>query len=543
MAYNSEYMSNILRMLKKSAVRLTIAAISFIAAYIVCESRHREEETALRKEIKRLTVIAEESKVTLRISEQMEDIAFEQKAISDKQRERAETQSRIAGEEREKAERERMMAQTAELNARIYAEQADSMRKVAERQTFLATSNMNAAEAARAHADTLFYLSLGSSLAKSSMYQSSEIKDIKQLLAYASWYITKKYGGDTDEQYVYSALLHSSGNVTRINTLLKGNVRSINLVTIHGGKCVLGITDNGEVFCYDDNGRREVSYIKGYIVRDMAVTGSSTCVIMSTTGQLLLCDYSDVTTSGLRILKIANLAYGSWQKLVMTPDGNRLVAMSRNTVAWIDTHSMETLKSYTSKKQLTALGLYDKGLLLFTQDGSTLSADSKGEVTVSTLFKVEDFVVAYYYDPVKRLHILGHYDGTVDIYDSGNKVAELKGHTGPVTHISTAGDKVITTSYDHTIRFWNTKDINDITFSFRSEFGRWPLTFTIDGSNSVIWVGNEGGNVNRFCYSVEKNAVSTHRLLKREFTDAEWRHFAGQRVPRMNFLNANTSDL
>ena len=61
------------------------------------------------------------------------------------------------------------------------------------------------------------------------------------------------------------------------------------------------------------------------------------------------------------------------------------------------------------------------------------------------------------------------------------------------------------------------------------------MTFAIDEKESVIWVGNEGGNVNKFCFSVFKNASATQALISREFTTAEWQFYIGDAVKYRTF--------
>ena len=143
--------------MKRIALWLAIAAVSSGVTFLVCEQRHDASIAALQREAKQLEKAAFESRVTQRVSEQMEDIAFQQKSISDRQRELAERQSRIAEIERGKAETERGLALVAERRAVASAAQADSMRRVAERQTELARHNLAVAVEARAHADTLFF--------------------------------------------------------------------------------------------------------------------------------------------------------------------------------------------------------------------------------------------------------------------------------------------------------------------------------------------------------------------------------------------------
>ena len=131
---------------RKFGVLAGVAAISCGVTYLVCNQAYEARTAELQEQISDLQKKELQAKVTQRVSEQMEDIAFQQKNISDKQREEAVRQSRIADMERGKAEIERGFAQQAQKKAVLAAEQADQMRIMAVDQKEIATKNMMEAE-------------------------------------------------------------------------------------------------------------------------------------------------------------------------------------------------------------------------------------------------------------------------------------------------------------------------------------------------------------------------------------------------------------
>ena len=522
--------------MKRIALWLASAAVSSGVTFLVCEQRHDASIAALQREAKQLEKAAFESRVTQRVSEQMEDIAFQQKSISDRQRELAERQSRIAEIERGKAETERGLALVAERRAVASAAQADSMRRVAERQTELARHNLAVAVEARAHADTLFFQSLGNSLAQSAITQIYKDIDLARLLAYASWHYTNTYAGNRDQQNVYTAVLHTSNSVERINTILKGNVRAIHIVTADNRKWAVGVTDCGELFCYGYEGQRIVHNIRGNLVRDMATTAGGRAAVLSADGGLLLCNYQNAVTQG-EIIEAQNiLPPGKWKRLLAVDGGRRLVAMSDNSIAWIDAATLQLRGIVPVDASLTAMGCENGSIHVFGKGGSHYIADKDGNVAQADLTAIEEDVTYYYYDAATRQHIVGQANGNVAIVGEGGKIARiLTGHGGPVTHIAVVGSRLVTTSYDHSIRLCNLKNLDGIPSYFTSKFDKWPMTFAIDEKESVIWVGNEGGNVNKFCFSVFKNASATQALISREFTTAEWQFYIGDAVKYRTF--------
>lgn len=171
-----------------------VAVLSGGTAYWLSSSKYEQLLEEANAKIARLQEAEHNALVTKRISEQMEDIAFEQKTLSDRQRARAEEQSRIADIERGKAEMERGLALKAERAAILSAKQADSMRIVAETESERAVMHMKQAQTAQAHADTLFYISLARSLAQNSIVQlGSGERELATLLSYSGWYFNNSY--------------------------------------------------------------------------------------------------------------------------------------------------------------------------------------------------------------------------------------------------------------------------------------------------------------------------------------------------------------
>lgn len=219
---------NVQKIINKGIPFLLTAAVSGWLAYWLCAVKYERTVAELNDRVAELEDKELSAMVTKRVSEQMEDIAFQQKAISDRQRDRAERQSRIADMERGKAEMERGLAREAERQAVKAARQADSMRLLAERQTIVATQERQDALAARAKADTLFYNSLGKLLAQNAIAQSDAGSgELASLLSFASWHYVNSYGGDVYQQDVFTSLLRTAGNSMKLTGTLVGSVRSM----------------------------------------------------------------------------------------------------------------------------------------------------------------------------------------------------------------------------------------------------------------------------------------------------------------------------
>ena len=539
MAQSKTIQQQMLSIGRKFGILAGVAAISCGVTYIVCQQNYEAVVAELQEQISDLKKKELQAKVTQRVSEQMEDIAFQQKNISDKQREEAVKQSRIADMERGKAEIERGLAQQAQMQAVEAAQQADQMRIIAENQTELATNNMMDAEEARAKADTLFYLSMGNSLAQSALAKGNVATDISRLLSYASWHYTKQFGGDENSDNVYKALLYSSNSIEQVNTTLKGNVRSIEIINIDGAKWTLGITDYGEIILCNDARQHHLFNVENAAFRGMSMMSDNHCAAITSDGQVVVMEFRGARNPQMKVLGTIRLGSGVWRDICYIGK-NILVVMSDRSLVWVNGQSMGVKTVSKLNTGLQTLGYEsDSGILhLFGANGLhyTASAANSGRCQRSDLTTVKEKITAYFYNKSNGSHLLGTESGTIYIIDKQGRIMNtMSGHAGAITSIKAFNQAIVSTSYDHTMRFWSFASLTSIAESIEFRFEAWPLSFVIDNDSQMIWIGNEAGKVNRFCISASKNALATQALLRREFTQDEWNYYIGKSVPYRTF--------
>ena len=525
---------------RKYGALVGVAAISCGVTYLVCDQAYEARTAELQEQISDLQKKELQAKVTQRVSEQMEDIAFQQKDISDKQREEAVRQSRIADMERGKAEIERGVAQQAQKKAMQAAEQADQMRIMAVDQKELATKNMIEAEKARAKADTLFYLSMGNSLAQSALAKGSVATDISRLLSYASWHYTKQYGGQENSDNVYKALLYSSNSTEKMYTGLKGNVRSVDIIKIDGARWVLGMTDYGEVILCNDARERWQFNIENAPFRSMAMLSDNKIAAMTSDGLVVVMEFSGARNPRMNVLGSIRIGPGVW-KGICTIGKDLLVAMNDNSLVWINAKLMAIKDIIDLNPGLLTLGYEEENGILhvFGTNGLhyTTSSTKSSRYKRSDLKEVKENITAFFHDKQNGSNLLGTESGTIYVTDkNGHVTSTMIGHTGAITSIKAFNRSVVSTSYDHTMRFWSFATAISIAESIEFRFDSWPLSFVVDNDSQMIWIGNEAGNMNRFCTSVAKNALSTQSLLRREFTRDEWNYYIGESVPYRTFM-------
>lgn len=523
--------------MRQIAVPVIAAALASMVTYFVCDSINSDTIADLKEQNTILEKASQEAKVIQRISEQMEDIAFQQKSISDKQREAAMEQKKIADMERGKAEIERGLAQTAEHKALASAKEAEQMRMLADQQKEEAVKNMRAAELARAQTDTLYYLSLGTTLAQSSESFGLNITNLSRLLAYSSWYYTKHYGGNVYDQDVFKALLFSSNNIERINDILKGSVRALHIVNIDGGKWTLGVTDCGEWLCY--NTKKEHLYFisQGHIYRDMTIIDDRYCAALTADGKVTLVDYSKSVKESPDEINEIQLPDGLWNNILTTNDPNTLIAISDKEIIWLNSKTLAISKRQSVDSEVTAVGKENGIIHIFGKGNKHYITDQDGILVSRPLDNTDWNITSYSYIASHGIHAIGTADGKVYIVDKEGKITNaLTGHSGAITCIGFFNDYLVTTSYDRSLRYWDLRNTSSIVSAFNVNFDKWPLTFKIDNASNIIWIGNADGHVNRYCIDPNENARATQMLLTDDFTPAEWSHYIGPHIPFRSFL-------
>jgi hypothetical protein len=212
------------KLFKILAVLLALAAIvcTGVTAWNMHEKYTQEQAVVndLKSQIANLTKREKESAVMQSVNAQLEEIANQQRIVSDERREEAVEQTKIANEMRQHAEQERQNAQIAERRALEASE-------VAKKEQIIAEKERLQAEYSKRVADTLSYIALSRTLANTAVtqYQTGN-HELADLLEYAVCLYTNRYHGDLSHPVIYQALALTSQNKTVWNKH-KGSVTDI----------------------------------------------------------------------------------------------------------------------------------------------------------------------------------------------------------------------------------------------------------------------------------------------------------------------------
>ena len=537
------------------AVVAGVAALAYRMGY----NRSRKELASLKEEMEQMEAAGKDAAIVKRVSQQMEDIAYQQKAISDQQRDRAEEQSILATQNAYRAEMESRAAHEAELKAQSAAQVAERERANAERQQEIAVEQRDEATHAKNVADTLNRRTQARSLAVSSQVRREAGEpEVADLLAYASWYFLKNNRGNQYYSETFKSLTQATDGILRYKMKEGGAVNALAKVPGRPGQCV-AVSNFGEVERLTVNasqGGKRISsnallFNSLFDFRDVLIKDNS-IYALSLKGPLCVLDFEGNHVE-------VQLPEDNYFKLV--PIGDGLLVAGRKSLSWYSdgkiTGSEElpgTLSAIVEREGVTCL---------FFTDGGYAEMDVAGRI-VEKAPLLKGVVTAAYYDKASKCLLLGVEDGTVYPVNQYDRVMEtMAAHKAKCMDITMLGPVVVTGGYDKTAYIWNMDNLLfESGLSFREELQKekvekrvsgsqevpteWlvPVDYTFDGwtlavcgdeDGKSVWIGTSSGNVMLLNASADDMAQQLHNKLKRNLTQQEWTRYVGVSIPYMTF--------
>ncbi len=542
-----------------SLIALAVIAGVAVVAYQLGRRQSRQELAAVQEEMDRLVAAEKDAAIVKRVSQQMEDIAYQQKAISDQQRDRAEEQSNLAIRNAARAEMESRAAREAERKANEAADVAEKERANAERQQEIALEQRDEATYARNVADTLNRRTQAKGLAVSSQVRreagETEVADI---LAYASWYFLKSNRGNQYYSETFKSLAQATGGIPRYKVREGGAVNAISQVPGKPGQCVAA-TNYGEVewltATVNSGARRITSTVllfdPAYDFRDVQVL-SGKIYALSLKGPLCILDFK-----GDKV--IVPLPDDDYFKLL--PVRGRLLVAGRRSLCWYADGKISVQASLS--KPLSAIVEREGNVCLFYADGSYAEMDSSGRIAEEAPL-VKEVVTAAHYDKAGRCLLLGVEDGTVYPVNRYNRVLEtLSAHKARCMSMDMLGSVVVTGGYDKSAYIWNLDNMPfESGLSFHEEletksagkrvangkevpaewlvpvdysFDGWTLAVCGDADGKSVWIGTSAGSVLLLNTSADGMAAQLYDKINRNLTQQEWTRYVGASIPYMTF--------
>lgn len=470
----------------------------------------------------------EEKAVIVRsVSKQMEEIAYQQKGISDRQRKEAELQA---------AENYRMKLRVEEEWKRAVKAQEEAIKayRLADRQKALAEERQLQAEYAKSVADTLTYLTLGRSLGSLSITQyKAGNYDIASLLAYSSWNFVKRYHGDTFQSSVFNALSLSSdqpsvwqkhqGGITSIVVPAKGVNNSV----------LYTVSKYGEIVAWKKNSSGV--YHAKVLFADYQYDFRAACI--DATGRLYALSYNGI------VLMLSE----DKPVPVFTTEGKGYISM----LLWND----KPLLLSTTGEIICAEGknkfcdLADVSSMCMVENGNGLFAGCKnGDIflvdTAGSFKKLGNYhhatVTALCHNPKGKLLAVGYTDGTLLLIGAdGRIIQQLVAHRTTISDICILKDKLYSCSYDRTLRLWNLSAERQEAVTML-ESSSWLYTIASGIDETDLFGGDGNGFFYQMSVSPDSMAIQIRNKLSRNFTPEEWTYYMGNQIPHENYVSELT---
>lgn len=521
--------------MKKRIIAEVVIGVALLGAAGVGFSGWRSEHRRVAEMETQIAGLQKDQKrsVVLRsISNQMEDIAFQQKDISDEQREEALQQKRMADEMRQSAEVERQNALEAQHKAVVSEQQAQEARGVAENERLMAEHQRIQAEFSKRVADTLSYIALGRSLGSVAIAEEmSGNSELATLLAYASHLYTTRYKGDVYYPAVFQSLLLTSQGM-RNYPKHRGAVMCVEYLPTKDGQIITACS-YGTVMEHRKQGDRLISKTlfndSKYDFRSVWVNKNGTCFAAVSRNGSLVC-FENSTHRVIPLAGIVNPVF------VTSLDDNTLVIAGNNGLAFYNISQKEIVAVRNLDFRVTCWGRYNNMPVLFDDKGKQHLVKGIDEISTSAN-PVPGRVTAFASSKSSRQQVYGMSDGTVYLFNERtSKATKLVGHLSRISQIKLNNYILLTSSYDGTVKFWNTasEKIEPTTLVTTNS---WIMDFCYGKKKEAIWIGDQDGVVTDALISVPVMVDLLRKELKRNLTAEEWNYYIGKNVPYEPFIN------
>ena len=534
---------------------LVLCAVVGLTTYMLTKSRLDENIEDLTKQVNRSMDVERRANVVQRVSKQLEEIAYQQKDISDRQREEAEKQTALAVEMRRRAEEEQLLARLAESRARVEAIRADSMRNQAERLAKLALDAQQVSEHDRRVMDTLSYRTLARSLGSTSISQrQSGNEELARMLTNAALVFLDRYKGNQYTPEVFTSLLQATmDNTTGLgsyNTKTNASIRGISSIDARDG--FVAVTDYGDIFTINDqsdkvSGQRLLSNPK-YNFR--AVFGAEDyAYALDKNGALYMAPYQG---KGRVVAQLYGSNFNHMLKLL----DNRLLLGGRRELYVFDMDMNQVVHHMGLPRPIQTVIMLNGKIYIIFVDGTAMLLDDDFQLS-NFDFKVNGVITSAIYVPKYRYYFLGMKDGDILVKDLRlNTVGTIIGHRSAITSLQYDKDLLMSTSMDTHVYMLYLPKIQGAEYVFtdystelqewvvpvddmvsRSDNGArsWPLCSIL--RNDELVVGYHNGDILTMNYNLPEMRRRLRRNLQREFTPEEWTNYVSSTINYETFLD------
>lgn len=506
-----------------SYIILAIVALVLGCGWYQEHSQRNDELTQMNEKVEELKESEEKSVISSRMSDQLNDIAEEQKLVLDQQLEevtklQSETQSLLLRSEKDKK---------AAIEAR---NQAAVALEEAERQRALAEANRLEAVEAKNSADTLSYQALASSLAATSIlkFGNGEYQLAFQL-AYLGYVYSRRYGVDPYENYVFKALMLPSGlNYSQIEFQGHRLNKIVELDKNH--LMILGSTGEAAILTdFQHSLSKKVMAAKIETIsrkpdldfRD-AVMGPDCPILLSYDGKLF--EYKETKDEDLAIHQ---LPIGECLS-IFNYDDTRYAVVGRHHVCIVSkTRFTGKIIETTQADSFCVAGLW-KGKKAFIDTKGGMYEITANGISLIQKFELPAQATSFLWNDDSAIGAIGCKDGSILLVkNDGTEI--LKGHSSAVSGFGFDGEILYSGSYDAQAIRWNLRSSNKEPLILY-ECPTWIRSVYFQKPDFLCGL-MQNGRMMFMCTDVEISAKAVCSRIKRNLTQEEWNTYVGNKIP------------
>jgi len=498
----------------------------------------KEKTKSLEQQLTELSQKEKMAVIEQSINKQMEEIAYEQKRISDERTDEAKKQAEIAEIEKQNAIVAQNQAKASEEIARKERDNAEEQSQEAKRQAEIANAQRKTAEQNKRVADTLSYIALGRSLASIAynQYQSGGNKELAERLAYASYWFTKNYG-NRDDLYHFSviqALMETSKSKRSWNRIHKGGVTGIYFLPESNNELVT-VSSYGEIFRHKKEGNNlimnKLFSDKDYDFRSVYVNKAGVIYAASRNNHLVVVK-PDGNSEPILLTGISH------PSAVDVFNDELLVVIGERSVAFFNMKSNQQQGSMQLNANITASGRINKHPYLFDDQGMMHEIVGLGKMeTKRKPASVKGIITAFARSDNKSINTYGTSDGKIYVEEKNGRIKELVGHRSRVTRLKVNNNQLFSSSYDGKMNLWlyENENVEPILLFESDESDAWIRYFTINNAKTHVWSGDNNGNLIETLISTD---MMVDRLKGHLLSEEQWDNYVGKNASYKGFVNS-----
>ncbi|NME68476.1 nSTAND1 domain-containing NTPase [Flammeovirga aprica] len=541
----------IVKRTKVIALVLAAATIGAIMLVIFAQMKARDAEIAAIQ----ATEFGEKAKESARIAEEQKKKAEAQTVLAEQAADEARKQTEIAQAAKDSADYQKNVALRQSERARLALVEAERQRQLADAEKDKATLNANiadrkskeaelqkeAANLAKANADTLRFLSIAQALAVKSL----QLKDPEQkaLLASQAYGFNKQYKGLDPNPDVYQGLYQAvKGFKGDDFNLMKGHkdyVRTLffdpelNLLYSAGSDGAIHKWQNGSL-------ESELIAENQGVIRGLLVSkNKGRAAIYTEQGQMTIFSYPE-----FKELKKVSVSKGQLWTGSFDQYGDRVfLAGQTQKVYAVDMESFAVASFVKTTSRITKLQVsnLDGSIWGMLESGAVMKWCPDGgcdETLVYADQKITGTALAFSDDG--KTVALGFEDGKLILWDriTGTEIDNLQGHDTRVTSLKFDNERkrLVSTSLDGSARIWNIeKGRTNESPIILNDLGAWASEASFADHGKTLFVGTSGHDLRRYELDIPSLSDNVCSLMPRkEMTQKEWDRYVGEGIDNRN---------